>query len=203
MELKVVFIDDDISKIKEDSLTWELADRYGLQNIYFFSDPQEGLDYLRQNLDLNVVVFLDIQFPANPMDGHTVLSRIRENLSALIPVILWSGVNEDKETFSDLINNNAFAFIPKSATVKEALPVIEKVEEYFKTNLDNTIEDWIIAKDEDKDKPVYFSADGQSYSLNDILHELRTQSEVGKSFAKRLNELTIDLLLRKKENLNG
>lgn len=202
MDLKVVFIDDDIAKIKDDALTWELVDRYGDDNIEFFSDPTDGINFIKQNLDINLIVFLDIQFPANPIDGHTVLSQIREN-SKLIPVILWSGVNEDKETFSDLINNNAFAFIPKSATVAEALPVIQRVEDYYKTNLDNTIEDWIIGKDEDKDKPVYFSADGKAYSLNDILHEIRTQTEVGKSFAKRLNELTIDLLLRKKENLNG
>ena len=74
---------------------------------------------------------------------------------------------------------------------------------FLKTNLDNTIEDWIIQKDEDKNIPIYISSDGNSFSLNEILHEIRTQSEIGKSFSRKLNELTIDLLLRKKENLDG
>ena len=100
-------------------------------------------------------------------------------------------------------SNNAFHFIGKTATNSEIMTVIDEAVNYFNTNLDNTIEDWIIQKDEDKDKPVYFTSDGKSYSLNQILYEIRTQTDVGKSFAKKLNELTIDLLLRKKENLNG
>ena len=60
-----------------------------------------------------------------------------------------------------------------------------------------------IQKDEDKNIPIYISSDGNSFSLNEILHEIRTQSEIGKSFSRKLNELTIDLLLRKKENLDG
>lgn len=196
-----ILIIDDNQKIKEDALFWELEDRYGAENVSFISNPTQALKFISDNLERNIIVLLDIQFPENEMDGHKLLAEIR-NLSQLIPVILWSGINEAKETFSDFINNHAFGFLSKTATSAEIMVLIDKAEEYFNTNLDNTIEDWIIKKEEDKDKPVYFTADGKSYSLNQILLEIRKQSEIGKSFGRKLNELTIDLLLRNKKNLN-
>lgn len=200
MDLGVLIIDDNL-KLKEDAIVWELEERFGEGNVVFISDPQKALMYLKSNLNKNIIVLLDIQFPANEIDGHQILAKIRE-ISSLIPVILWSGINESKETFSDFINNNAFWFISKTARIEEIMSVMDAAESYFKTSLDNSIEDWIIMKDEDKDTPVYYTSDGNSYSLNDILLEIRTQTDVGKSFARKLNELTIDLLLRKKEKLN-
>ena len=200
MDTYILFIDDDISKIKNEALIWELEDIFGKDKLEFIEHPNEALNYIKQNLDKNIIIMLDIQFPNYEMSGHEILSEIRK-YSELIPVILWSGVSENKETFSDFINNNAFGFLSKTATSEEILLMINKAQNYFKSNIDNSIEDWIIQKDEDKNKPVYFTSDGKSYSLNQILIEIRTQTEVGKSFAKKLNELTIDLLLRKKESL--
>lgn len=201
MESYVLIIDDNL-KLKEDTLIWELQDKFGEDNIVFIANPKEALEFLEKNLEKNIIVLLDIQFPANEIGGHEILGKIRK-LSELIPVILWSGIDENNEPFGDFINNNAFRFIAKTATNNEIMAVIDEAVNYFSTSLDNTIEDWIIQKDEDKDKPVYFTSDGKSYSLNQILYEIRTQTDVGKSFARKLNELTIDLLLRKKENLNG
>lgn len=200
MEVTFVVIDDNIS-IKEHSLLDTLEDR-GF-NVLFFLKPEEGVNFITNHLELNIIVLLDIQFSATDKEnGHSILKKINTK-SELIPVILWSGIDEREETFSDFINNKAFGFISKDANIQESLVSIEKALNFLKTNLDNTIEDWIIQKKEDKDKPIFITSDGQSYSLNEILHEIRIQSEIGKSFSRRLNELTIDLLLRKKENLNG
>lgn len=200
MEVTFVVIDDNIS-IKDHSLLYTLEDKDF--KVMFFLKPEEGLDFITNHLELNMIVLLDIQFSATDKEnGHSILKKINEK-SELIPVILWSAINETEETFSDFINNNAFGFISKDANIQESLVCIDKAINFLKTNLDNTIEDWIIQKTEDKDIPIFISSDGNSYSLNEILHEIRTQSEIGKSFSRRLNELTIDLLLRKKENLNG
>ena len=200
MEVTFVVIDDTES-IKDHPLLYTLEDKY--ENVKFFLKPEDGLGFVSNHLELNMIVLLDIQFSATDKEnGHSVLKKISE-MSELIPVILWSGINETEETFSDFINNNAFGFISKDATIQESMVTIEKAINFLKTNLDNIIEDWIISKEEDKNKPIYLTSDGNSYSLNDILKEIRLQTEIGKDFSKKLNSLTIDLLLRGKENLNG
>lgn len=200
MEVNLIIIDDD-QRMQEDALIWSLKDRFGEENVSFFLTPRDGLDYIENNLEKNMIVLLDINFPENQIDGHEILARIT-NLSKLIPVILWSAVDENKETFSDFINNKAFGFISKTATSKEAMTRIEKAVLFLQTSLDNIIEDWIIENDADKDKPVYITSDGNSYTLNDILKEIRLQTKTGKEFSKKFNDLTIDLLLRNKEKLD-
>lgn len=201
MDILVVLIEDDV-KLREDSLVWELKDRFGELNVEFISKPDDAISYIEKNIDRNIIVLLDIDFPDNEPNGHEILERIVKT-SKLIPVILWSGIDENKEVFGDFINNHAFAFTSKTATNEEVLGRVEDAVKYLKDNIANTLEDWIINKEDDKDKPIYFTGDGQSYSLSQLLKEVRSQTEVGKSFATGLNKLTIDLLLRKKERLNG
>lgn len=198
MDVTFVIIDDNY-KIKEHAFLFSLEDKYS--NVEFFTKPSEGLAYIKQNLKLNLIVILDIQFSENDKeDGHSLLKAVHES-SSLIPVILWSGINESNEEFSDFINNGAFGFLSKMASLDECLEMAEKAYVALEYSLANTIEDWIINSDKDKDTPIYVSTDGQSFSLNDLLSEIRSDSKVGKEFAKKLNALTIDLLLRKKENL--
>ena len=200
MEITIVIIENDFAKYKEDPLIWTLQDTFS--KLEAFEKPDEGLDFIKNNLAKNMIVLLDIDFPANEKNGHVILEKIT-NMSRLIPVILWSGIDENKEPFMDFINNHAFGFLSKMATAKEAMVIVNKAVLYLENSLDNVIEDWIINKTEDKDKPVYITTNGIAYSLNDILKEIRLQTAIGKEFSKKLNSLTIDLLLRKKEDLNG
>jgi DNA-binding NtrC family response regulator len=196
MTVTFVIIDDN-EEIREHALLFTLEDKY--QNVNFFSNPNEGLQYIKDNLDINLIVLLDIEFSDNDKkNGHILLEEI---YNALIPVILWSGINETKEEFSDFINNQAFGFLSKTSTIEESMIIIDKAYNHLKSSLDNTIEDWIISNETDKEKPIYLTADGETYSLNDILKEIRLQTPIGKEFSSKLNALTIDLLLRKKENL--
>ncbi|WP_294732943.1 response regulator [uncultured Flavobacterium sp.] len=199
MELTIVIIDDSPA-IEEHALLYTLEDNY--RNVKFFLKPEEGLDYILNHLHLNIIVLLDIEFsPTDKEDGHSILKKIKSK-SSLVPVILWSAINENEESFSDFINNHAFGFIHKDETIEKSMVIINKAVTFLETSLDNIIEDWIISKNEDKDKPIYLTSDGQSFSLNDILFEVRNQTEVGKDFSRKLNSLTIDLLLRKKETIN-
>ena len=200
MEITIVIIENDIEKYKEDGLIYSLQDKFS--NIKFCEKSNEGLEYIKANLDKNMIVLLDIDFPYNEKSGHVILKEITD-ISRLIPVILWSGIDENREPFIDLINNHAFGFLSKTTTTSEAMEKIDEAVVFLKNSLDNTIEDWIINKTEDKDKPIYITTNGVSYTLNGLLKEIRLQTEVGKEFSKKLNSLTIDLLLRHKENLNG
>lgn len=198
MEVVVVIIDDN-EDINEHGLKFSLEDVY--KNVMFFNNPLEAIKFIREDMLQNIIVLLDIEFSASEkLDGHGILEEIR-NISSLIPVILWSGINQTEEEFSDFINNKAFGFISKDATIDEGMKVVRDAFIQLENSLDNTIEDWIITNPEDKTKPIYITADGTSFSLNDILREIRLQTETGKEFATKLNALTIDLLLRGKEKI--
>ncbi|MCR9154058.1 MAG: response regulator [Bacteroidetes bacterium] len=198
--MKVNFVVlDDSEDIEDHSLLYSIEDKY--DKVHFFNNPNEGLEFIKENLSLNLIVLLDIEFSeSDKSNGHKLLDEIYKS-SALIPVILWSGINQTEEEFSDFINNHAFGFLSKDSTIEESMQIIDKAYIQLKTSLDNTIEDWIIESNEDKDKPIYISTEGKSYSLNNILYEIRSQTEVGKEFAAKLNALTIDLLLRGKKEL--
>lgn len=200
MDITIVVIENDFAKYKDDPLIWALQDKFSA--FAAFEKPDEGLKFIKDNLEKNMIVLLDIGFPANEKSGHVVLERITE-MSKLIPVILWSGIDENEEPFIDFINNHAFGFLSKMTTAEEAMKIIDEAVLHLENSLDNTIEDWIINNAEDKDKPIYITTNGTSYSLNDILREIRMQTSVGKDFSRKLNSLTIDLLLRNRENLNG
>ena len=45
------------------------------------------------------------------------------------------------------------------------------------------------------------SSSGESYTLEEVLKEIRLQTDFGKEITKNINKLTIDLLMRNKEKL--
>ncbi|NHN27082.1 response regulator [Flavobacterium jejuense] len=201
MKIEIVIIDDDL-KLKEDPLVWSLMDKYGEDNIKFINNSQEGIDYVLNNLGKNIIIILDYEFSVNEKKGDQVFDEIT-NITKLVPIIFFTGISKiENETYRDLINNHAFGIVNKMATSEELLKIVFKAELFYKNSLDNAIEDWIIEKPEDKDKPFFFTSNGISLSLNEILFEIRNQTELGKSFARKLNELTIELLLNNKERLN-
>jgi len=197
-DISIIIIEDQ-ERYQEDALVWELKDRF--ENVFFFTNPKEALDFITKNVSLRMIVLLDIDFNRKA-EGHQILDDIRK-FSFQIPVILWSGIVEPKEPFSDFINNKTFGYINKHATIEEAFKIIDDAVIFLNESIDKVIEEWInMHPESDKNKPVLYSADNKSYSLNDILTEIRMQTEVGKDFSKRLTKLTIDLLMRNKESLN-
>jgi len=196
-DISIVIIEDN-ETLKSGGLIWELEDIY--KAVHFFVKPDDGLKFIKDNLKELFIILLDISFPANEKNGHKILEEIRE-LSKNIPVILWSGINEYDETFSDFINNGANAYLKKDATTEEALKIINNVTITLKMSIDKAIEEWIeIQEKDERMKPYLITAkNGKTYTLNQILEEIRKQTPFGMEFAKDLNMLTIDLLLRGKK----
>lgn len=80
---------------------------------------------------------------------------------------------------------------------------LKKAFTYMNTDISNVIEEWIKEHPEDKmDKPFFATTDGKSYTLKEILREIRLQTPLGVEVAKNINKLTIDLLMRNKEKLS-
>ncbi len=74
---------------------------------------------------------------------------------------------------------------------------VEKV--YIRDNgIASALEAWIYRQERDKlDKPYLIEANGKVYTLNDLLREIRLQTEVGRKFEKDAYDMLIDILIDK------
>ncbi len=195
----IIIIDDD-AKIQEGALFIELGLEF--ENVLLFEDPIEGIEYIHQNLGERILVLLDLSFPKNNPNGDEILDSIRK-LSFLVPVIIWSGANEDKDVYTSLINNRAFGYLAKNASSEEIISKLKEANNNMNNDISIALEEWILSHSkEQKEKPYMLTIDGNKLSLNDILKEIRLQSEIGKVFSKNLSKLTIDLLTRNKESFD-
>jgi DNA-binding NtrC family response regulator len=201
LDSTIVIIDDDKALNNPDSgLMIEL--NMNFESIRFFYNQEDGLEFIENNLDKRLIVLLDLGFPSGTPSGHEILESIRE-VSFLIPVLIWSGVDEDKESFADLINNRAYAFLNKNASTEEIIEKLKEAYNYADNDISIALEEWINAhSDEQKQKPYLLNVDGRQLSLYELLNEIRMQSNTGKYFSKNLAKLTIDLLTRNKEKLD-
>lgn len=197
----IVIIDDD-NGLKESNIGLFLELEMNFDSVKLFKNKEDGLEYIEKNLEKRIIVLLDLCFPHGTPDGHSILESIRKT-SFLIPVLIWSAIDEDKETFSDLINNKSYAFLNKDASIKEIITKLKEAYNNANKDISIALEDWIQSHpDSQKEKPYMITAEGKQLSLNQILREVRLQTEIGKDFSKNLLKLTIDLLVRNKESLD-
>lgn len=197
----IVIIDDDRT-LEETSIGLFLELRMNFDSVKVFLKQDDALNFISSNLNKRIIVMLDLDFAANPPDGNIVLELIRD-ISRLVPVIIWSGADEDKEVFADLINNQAFGFLDKNASSEEIINKLKEAYNDINNNIDVALEEWINAhSEEQKNNPYMVTVEGKQLSLKDLLEEIRKQTPLGKQFSKSLSKLTIDLLSRNKERLN-
>jgi len=197
MNTHIVIIDDNL--FQDDPLIFELETKYGQTNIHLFRDSQDGLTYLLDHLDQCMVVLLDIQFPKIEKNGHVILQELRDK-TELIPVIIWSASDGKLDDFTDFIKNHAFSFVKKGADTEEIISELEKATLAISTSVDNAIAQWL-EKQDNKDSIMLVSKSGKKYTANQLIEEIRKQTDEGKHLTSSINKLTIDLLFRGKETL--
>ncbi len=115
-------------------------------------------------------------------------------------------INNSISSLSDFIDNHAFAFIKKDTGLDSFIAKVKEAEIHLLTQADGLIEDaleeWIqIQENRNLDEPLLIQSRGQSYSINQILEEVRLQTPFGRKFMKDIVSLTIDLILRGKRQL--
>lgn len=196
MKPLILIIDDDLPE--NDPLIPRLK-KEGY-NIEIVRTPDEGVTAIKTNLDKKIIVVLDYKFDGANRNGSDVFEDIRRQ-SVLIPVILWTANSDRVDEYANLINNHAFSLLTKG-TAKALIDKIKEAETEINSRVEGAIEEWITIQDKRKRKePFMVSAYGDSYSLDDILREVRLQTEFGQRFEKDLLMLTIDRLIRGKETL--
>jgi len=193
----IVVIDDLIDE--RSPLVVKLNQEY--EQVSIFNNSVEGLKFIKDNLDSKTIVILDLTLSGDDDNGHIVLEKIRAN-SFLIPVLIWTASDEKQEPFADFINNRAFAFIKQSRPVKDILKIVNEAAISLETDVASSLEDWLMAQPQTKDKPYMVAINGKSFTVEEMLNEIRMQSLIGKEFSYKLNKLTIDLLTRNKEKLD-
>ncbi|MDO8367308.1 MAG: hypothetical protein Q7T20_10950 [Saprospiraceae bacterium] len=199
--VQIIIIDDNFRS--NDPLMVDLQEKYGDSNVQIFRRPNEGIKYVLDHLSSKIVVLLDMDLGTSEKRGDAVFAEIQEK-TLLVTVIIMSAKLQSlsNEELRGFINNHAFSAIDSNASVKTNLPIINKAVNQLSLRVDCALEEWILRHSpEDRDKPYLTLIGGEKYSLNQILAEIRKNTELGLSLQKKILNLTVELLARQKEKL--
>jgi hypothetical protein len=201
---KIVIIDDNIIGADDEPYVFELERIYGKENIHIFQNPTEGTKFIENNLSHKMIVLLDIMFGKAPL-GFKVFEDIK-NRTSLVCFILMTGNIEKLENkqLVKLVNGHAWHIADRDESTENILKIVENAENEMSTRIDAALEEWITQLDEtEKNKPIIAMRNGQEWSLNDMLQEIRIQSPEGMRLEKNIIMLTLDLITRGKRSLNA
>lgn len=200
MNYNLVFIDDNMREGLDNPFVRSIGKFKEDATLSVFIDPQEGLDFVLNNLNSRMIVFLDCKFDGYGLQGINVLKKIREKTSLLYIVMMSANAISQIAGLDiiEMINEDFIWFFDRnSGTVKDACNLIDRIKTLWTTRFDCVLEQWLIRHPEDNDKEAFSEAStGRTYTWADILEELRLQTSVGKSFEQKLNEYYIYQLNR-------
>lgn len=189
MNVSVVYIDDDV-KMKNDAFIDDLEDV--VNEVKYFEKPSGGLTYVKQNIDKNIIVVLDWKFNNSTLQGENFLNDLNE-ISTLIPVIIFTAADIKVLDTTKMFNGNAFSCISKDASTKELVTTIKKAYDRIQNDIRSVMGKWIMKQSPEKrDKPYMRSGDNV-YTLNDILESIRKQNEFGKETTRGILSLATEL----------
>jgi DNA-binding NtrC family response regulator len=189
MDVTIVYIDDD-KKMKTDAFLDDIED--AVDDIKFFENPSDGLTFIKDNIDKDIVVLLDWKFNNSLMQGDKILNDINE-ISTLVPVIVFTGASIDATETNKMFKGSAFSCVPKDASTKELTDTIRKAYDRIQNDIRFVMEKWILKQDEDKRNIPYMRSGDKIYTLNDILASIRKQDEFGKETTRGILRLATEL----------
>lgn len=189
MNITIVYIDDDV-KMREDAFIDDISDE--VEGILYFEKPSDGLSYVKNNIDKNIVVILDWKFNSSSLQGDDVLKDI-DSISVLVPVIVFTGASIDANEANKMFKGNAFSCVPKDATTETLVTAIRNAYDRIQNDIRSVMEKWILKQDEEKRNKPYMRSGNKIYTLNDILVSIRKQDEFGKETTRGILSLATEL----------
>ena len=203
MNYKLVFIDDNMREGKDNPFVRSIGKFKKEADISVFTDPEEGLKFVLDNLNSRMIVFVDCKFDGYGLQGINILKQIREQTSLLYIVMMSANAISQIAGLDiiEMINEDYIWFFDRNnGTVTDACNLIDNICNLWNVRFDCVLEQWLIRHPEDNSKEAFSEAStGKSYTWADILVELRLQTSVGKSFEKMLNEYYIYQLTHSKK----
>lgn len=189
MNVTIVYIDDD-KKMQEDAFLDDISD--DVNEILYFERSSEGLSYINENIDKNIIVILDWKFNSSLQQGDDVLKDI-DGISVLVPVIIFTGASIDATETNKMFRDNAFSCVPKDASTTTLINAIRSAYDRIQNDIRYIMEKWILKQSEDKRNRPYMKSGDRVYTLNDILTSIRKQDEFGKETTRGILSLATEL----------
>lgn len=191
-ETRVYIVDDELKSNHPICIKLEQA----FCEVKLFKKASDAISAIKESLGSKVILLLDLKLSGGE-SGYKTLASLRE-LSYQIPVIIWTGMDEKTSEFFSLINLKTYAIRDKVESTDKMLELVKKADADITYSLSNALERWIMAQPGNHDELFAVSTGGESYSLNQMLDEVRKDTPKGKEFTQNLVNLTIELM--KEEN---
>lgn len=197
---KIIAISDDL--IPEiDPIFIGLKAELPENEIVHFTNSNEGLRYVLDNLNQKMVVLLDINFSSRTeKSGYEVFDDIRKKTS-LVYIIMATVRNLSEIPLANLVSwiNNDAVSLENTFNYTKIISLIKDAIHKLDVQVDSVIEEWIMRHPPNKRTTALIKTkDGKSYSMDDILNAIRQREPIGLEFEKNLLKLAIDIFNRQK-----
>lgn len=192
---QLVIIDDNMHNGNDEPFVHTISKLNKDAEVSVFTDPEEGFNFVMENLQSKMIVFLDCKFDENKLQGIDILRSIRKKTS-LVYVVMMSAnkpTGFSAETLIELINEDFISFFDRSQEADSTSGIIAKVKHLWQVRFDCVLENWIQRHPNDIDK-VVLRQNNDIYTWGRILDELRQQTDVGKSLERMVHQFYIHQL---------
>jgi hypothetical protein len=200
---QIVLIDDD-PEMEGRPLFLKLVQKYGDNHVIWKENPQEGIEYLKQNLHVRTIVILDYDFgsKSNCID---IFQEIQAQ-STLLFVILNTAKDIAEIKVSDLkifINNHLTSLVDKTDGYEKTLSEVEKAIKHLNNRVDCILEEWILRHEFfTREKPYMKDENGNILSMNDVLNNIRQDNDLGRKMSSNIISTAISLLQKDIDKLD-
>ena len=202
MSFKLVFIDDSFTSGTSYPFVRAIGKKIPEAELFVFTDPDQGLSFILDNLDSQLIAFIDCDFSGYGNKGIVLLKEIRKTTS-LLYIVMMSAYNLRQIEGLDIaamINEDFIWFYDKNnGSVDDACSLIQRITQYWSSRFDCVLERWLVRHPEDKEKNAFRQVSGESYTWEQILTELRLQTKIGRLFEQMINQFYIYQLNGKAE----
>lgn len=194
MKYKLVFIDDHMERGTNDPFVRGIGKKLPDAELAVYTDPNEGLTFIMDNLNSQMIAFIDCKFDEFAKQGTDLLKEIREKTS-LLCIVMMSANNLRQIEGIDIpamINSDYIWFYDRNnGSYEKACALIQRITLYWYSRFDCVLERWLVRHPEDKDKIAFQQVSGESYTWEQILTELRLQTKIGRLFEQMINQFYI------------
>ena len=193
--VKILIIHDDM--LDRDPLVVMLREVYGNENVLLRKKSSEGIKYIHDNLDNKLIVLLDFDLGEGEPHAPEVLEKIREETSLIYVIIITAKQFSSipAEAMVNFINNRALGIIQNTADTTDIMNLVGKAAHELDSRIDCILEQWILRRpDDERNKPYLSTRSGKTYSLEQLILEIRQQTDLGKQLEKSILQLAIELL---------